>query len=66
MSRDQFTRRRGRRKGETQERWSDLSDDDHTDGEVQPDRGVGRSQKRYYLARDEAGRELEEWSRRPG
>lgn len=50
-------------KGSAKERWGKLTDDDLDVIEGNKDKLVGRLQERYGIARDEAERQLDDWSR---
>jgi uncharacterized protein YjbJ (UPF0337 family) len=50
-------------KGKVHERWGDLTDDDLDRIEGKREQLVGRIQERYGIARDEAERQVDEWSR---
>jgi uncharacterized protein YjbJ (UPF0337 family) len=49
-------------KGKIKEQWGKLTDDDLTVIEGKTDQLIGRVQERYGLARDEAERQVREWS----
>lgn len=51
-------------KGEAKRKWGDLTDDDLDRAEGDRDKLVGRIQERYGIARDEAERQVEDWSQR--
>lgn len=50
-------------KGQAKTRWGKLTDDDLDVVAGQRDQLVGRIQERYGIAKDQAQREVEEWSR---
>ena len=50
-------------KGQAQQRWGKLTDDDIDRIDGKREELVGRLQSRYGKARDEAEREADEWSR---
>ncbi|TIW40150.1 MAG: CsbD family protein, partial [Mesorhizobium sp.] len=51
-------------RGKAQEQWGDLTDDDLDRIEGNRDQLLGRIQERYGIAREEAQRQIDEWSRR--
>ncbi|TGQ43231.1 MULTISPECIES: CsbD family protein [unclassified Mesorhizobium] len=51
-------------KGKAKEQWGDLTDDDLDRIEGNRDQFVGRIQERYGIAKEEAQRQLDDWSRR--
>ena len=50
-------------KGHAKEKWGKLTDDDWGGAAGKRDRLVGRLQEHYGYARDEAEREVDDWSR---
>lgn len=50
-------------KGKARERWGDLTDDDLDRIGGKREQLVGRIQERYGIARDEAERQVNDWSR---
>ena len=50
-------------KGSARERWGKLTDDDWQTVAGKKDQLVGRIQERYGLAKEEAEKSAEEWSR---
>jgi uncharacterized protein YjbJ (UPF0337 family) len=53
-------------KGSVREQWGKLTDDDLDRVEGQSEQLVGRIQERYGIARDEAERQVDEWTPRSG
>jgi len=51
-------------KGKAKEQWGKLTDDDLDVAAGMRDQLVGRIQERYGIAKDEAERQIDEWSRR--
>ena len=51
-------------KGKAKEQWGDLTDDDLDRIEGNRDQFVGRIQERYGIAKEEAERQIDDWSRR--
>lgn len=51
-------------KGKARETWGDLTDDDLARIEGNQEQLVGRIQERYGIAREEAERQVSEWSER--
>jgi len=51
-------------KGEAKRQWGNLTDDDLDRAEGDRDKLVGRIQERYGIARDEAERQVDDWSQR--
>ena len=49
-------------KGEAQNRWGKLTNDDLDQVEGNRDKLVGRIQERYGIAKDEAEREVDDWA----
>lgn len=49
--------------GAARERWGKLTDDDLDAIGGKKDKLLGRLQERYGIARDQADREIDEWSR---
>ena len=50
-------------KGKVRETWADLSDDDIERMAGKRDQLVGRIQERYGIAKDEAERQVDDWSK---
>jgi uncharacterized protein YjbJ (UPF0337 family) len=50
--------------GSAKTQWGKLTDDDLTQVEGEKDRLVGRIQERYGIAKDEAERQVDDWSSR--
>ena len=50
-------------KGKVREKWADLSDDDIERMAGKRDQLVGRIQERYGIAKDEAERQVDDWSK---
>lgn len=53
-------------RGQAKEQWGNLTDDDLDRVNGQQDQLVGRVQERYGIAREEAQRQVDDWSRRLG
>jgi len=53
-------------KGSIREQWGKLTDDDLDRIQGQSEQLVGRIQERYGIARDEAQREVDNWTPRSG
>lgn len=53
-------------KGRAKEQWGKLTDDDLERIEGNRDQFVGRIQERYGLAKEEAERQVDEWTNRVG
>lgn len=51
-------------KGHVKSQWGQLTDDDLTRAEGDRDVLVGRIQERYGIAKEEAQRQVDDWSRR--
>ena len=51
-------------KGKAQQKWGKLTDDDWDVVEGKREELIGRIQERYGHARDEAEREVDDWSRK--
>lgn len=51
-------------KGKARERWGDLTDDDLDRAAGNRDQLVGKIQERYGIAKEEAQRQVDEWTRR--
>ena len=49
-------------KGEVREQWGKLTDDDLDQIQGRTEQLIGRIQERYGIARDEAERQLDEWT----
>jgi uncharacterized protein YjbJ (UPF0337 family) len=49
-------------KGHLKEKWGDLTDDDIQKLDGKKDQLAGAIQERYGIARDEADRQIDEWS----
>jgi uncharacterized protein YjbJ (UPF0337 family) len=50
-------------KGEARKQWGKLTDDDIDTAAGERDKLVGRVQERYGVAKEEAERQVDEWSR---
>lgn len=50
-------------KGKVKEKWGDLTDDDLDRMAGKRDQLVGRIQEQYGIAKDEAERQVDDWSR---
>ncbi|HEX2581340.1 MAG TPA: CsbD family protein [Dongiaceae bacterium] len=64
MNKDEMGGTWKRMKGLVKEQWGKLTDDDISKIEGQHDQLTGRIQERYGIARDEAERQVKEFSRR--
>lgn len=51
-------------KGQVQQRWGDLTDDDLDRIKGKRNELIGKIQNRYGIARDEAERQVEDWTGR--
>jgi uncharacterized protein YjbJ (UPF0337 family) len=51
-------------KGKAREQWGDLTDDDLEKAKGNREQLAGRIQERYGIAKEEAERQVDEWSRR--
>lgn len=51
-------------KGRLKEKWGDLTDDDIQMLDGKKDQLAGKIQERYGIARDQADKEIEEWTER--
>lgn len=51
-------------RGKVRESWGDLTDDDLARIEGNQEQLVGRIQERYGIAKEEAQRQVDEWSKR--
>lgn len=51
-------------KGHAKEQWGDLTDDDLDRAAGERDQLVGRIQERYGIAKEEAERQVDDWTRR--
>ena len=51
-------------KGRLKEKWGDLTDDDIQMLDGRKDQLAGKIQERYGIARDQADREIDEWTER--
>lgn len=49
-------------KGRLKEKWGDLTDNEIQELDGRKDQLVGKLQERYGIARDEAERQLDEWT----
>jgi uncharacterized protein YjbJ (UPF0337 family) len=49
-------------RGQAQERWGKLTDDDLDKAEGNREQLVGRIQERYGIAKDEAERQVDDWA----
>jgi uncharacterized protein YjbJ (UPF0337 family) len=50
-------------KGKAKEKWGDLTDDDLDRAEGQRDQLAGKIQEKYGIAKEEAERQVDEWSK---
>ncbi|MDZ5696711.1 CsbD family protein [Chelativorans sp. M5D2P16] len=53
-------------KGKAKQQWGNLTDDDLDRAEGSRDQLAGRIQERYGVAKEEAERQVDEWSRNIG
>jgi len=53
-------------KGKAKEKWGDLTDNDLDRAEGQRDQLVGTIQEKYGIAKEEAERQVDEWSKALG
>lgn len=51
-------------KGKAREQWGDLTDDDLEKAKGNREQLAGRIQERYGIAKEEAERQVDEWSRK--
>lgn len=65
MNRDQIEGNWKILKGKAKQKWGKLTDDDWDVVEGNRDELAGRIQERYGKSREEAEREVDEWSRNP-
>jgi len=63
MNRDRIEGNWKKLKGKVREKWGELTDDDFERIAGKKDELVGRLQERKGIARDEAEREVQEWSK---
>lgn len=63
MNTDQLKGKWDQLKGDAKVRWGELTDDDLKSAEGHTEKLVGRIQERYGLAKEEAEKQVEEWSR---
>lgn len=63
MNWDQIAGRWKQMKGQAQQRWSSLTEDDWQRIDGRREELVGRIQERYGRNREEAEREVDDWSR---
>jgi uncharacterized protein YjbJ (UPF0337 family) len=66
MNWDQIKGKWTQYKGKAKEQWGDLTDDDLTKVEGNRDQLVGKIQEQYGVAKEEAERQIDEWSRSVG
>lgn len=64
MNWDQIKGKWVQMKGKVKEQWGDLTDDDVERAAGNRDQLVGRIQEKYGVAREEAERQVDDWSRR--
>jgi uncharacterized protein YjbJ (UPF0337 family) len=64
MNWDQIKGKRKQLEGKAREQWGDLTDDDLDRAEGNREQLAGRIQERYGIAKEEAERQVDEWSRR--
>ena len=50
-------------KGKVREKWGDISDDEIDQVAGKRDQLIGRIQERYGIAKDEAEKQVDDWSR---
>jgi len=50
--------------GDVRAKWGNLTDDDLTQISGEREKLVGKIQERYGIAKDEANRQVDEWSRK--
>jgi uncharacterized protein YjbJ (UPF0337 family) len=63
MNWDQIKGKWTQYKGKAKEQWGDLTDDDLTKVEGNRDQLVGKIQEQYGVAKEEAERQIDEWSK---
>jgi uncharacterized protein YjbJ (UPF0337 family) len=63
MNSDQFQGKWKQMKGSVKERWGKLTDDDVDVINGQSEQLVGKIQEKYGIAKEEAQRQVDEWSR---
>ena len=63
MNWDQIEGKWKQLKGAGRERWGRLTDDDWEKAAGKKDQLIGRLQERYGIARDEAAKQADEWSK---
>ncbi|MER9415866.1 CsbD family protein [Mesorhizobium sp. M0306] len=63
MNWDQIKGKSTQFKGKAKEQWGDLTDDDLDRIEGNRDQLLGRIQERYGIAKEEAERQVDNWSR---
>lgn len=63
MNWDQIKGKWTQYKGKAKEQWGNLTDDDLTKVEGNRDQLVGKIQEKYGVAKDEAERQIDEWSK---
>ena len=64
MNWDQIKGKWTQLKGKAREQWGDLTDDDLERAKGNHEQLAGRVQERYGIAKEEAERQVDEWSRR--
>ena len=64
MNWDQIKGKWTQYKGKARERWGDLTDDDLDRAAGNRDQLVGKIQERYGIAKEEAQRQVDDWTRR--
>jgi len=63
MNSDQMQGKWKQMKGAVKERWGKLTDDDLDVIDGQRDQLIGRIQERYGIAKEEARKQVDEWSK---
>ena len=63
MNWDQIKGKWTQLKGKAREQWGDLTDDDLKKAKGNREQLAGRIQERYGIAKEEAERQVDEWSR---
>ncbi|MEX0758030.1 MAG: CsbD family protein [Tistlia sp.] len=64
MNWDQIKGKWTQMKGMAREQWGDLTDDDLERAAGDRDQLIGRIQERYGIAKEEAERQVDDWSKR--
>lgn len=63
MNWDQIKGKWTQYKGKAKEKWGDLTDDDLDRAEGRRDQLAGKVQEKYGVAKEEAERQVDEWSK---